>query len=90
MPFLVSANDRAAWEGRERSPVEEAIFEDLEASRLLNFSSLSSYCFTPAGARAVAICSCPEFSRFEISLGAPCVCVPSLESVVEGGGICSG
>lgn len=70
MPFLVNASKRTASEGRERSPVEEAIFEDLAAGHLLNFSSLSSYCFTPAGAQVTAIRSCPKFSGFEISRGA--------------------
>lgn len=69
--------------------MEEAIFEDLEAQSLLDFSSLSSYCFTPAGAQVMAICSCPKFSRLEISRGAP-LCVPSLDSIMEDGGICSG
>lgn len=62
MPFPESANKRTAAEGWERSPVEEAIFEDLEARHLLNFSSLSRYCFTPAGAQVTAVCSCPKSS----------------------------
>lgn len=70
-------------------PGEEAIFEGLEAQPLLDFSSLSGYCFTPAGDQVMAIFSCPKFSRLEISRGAP-VCVPSLDFVMEGGGICSG
>lgn len=67
MPFPGSPHERTASGDRERSPVEEAIFEDLEARHLLNFTSLSSYCFTPAGAQVRAICSCPKLSQFEIS-----------------------
>lgn len=52
MSFPVNANKRTASGGRERSPVEETILEDLEAWHLLNFSSLSSCCFTQLGLRS--------------------------------------
>lgn len=72
MSFPVSANKGTATEGRERSPVEEAILEDLEAWPLLNFSSLSSSCFTPAGAQVPAAGGGPKCPRSEMSCRGPC------------------
>lgn len=49
MLFPVNANKKAASGGRERLPVDETILEDLEGWHLLNFSSISSCCFTQLG-----------------------------------------
>lgn len=67
MPFPRGSNERRALRGRERSPVQETISEDPEARHLLNFTSLSSYCFTAAGAQVTATRWHPALSRFEIS-----------------------
>ena len=61
--------------------------EDREARHLLNFTSLLSYCFTPAGNQVVAICSCPRFAWSEIN---QVHFVPSLESIMESSSICRG
>lgn len=72
MPFPRSSNEKMALRGQERLPVEETISEDPEAWHLLNFTSLSSYCFTPAGAQVTATRWCPELSQFKISWVALC------------------